>query len=53
MVCTLAMDAVASSCEACAGMLSTHARETERASWTRKEGINVKRADIRNVLKQR
>ena len=52
-VCILATDAVDSLCEVCGEMLCTRAREMEHASLTRKEEINVKLADIKNVLKQK
>ena len=53
MVFILVMVAVDSLCEVFAEMQCTLAKETGRASWTRNEGINVKLADTRNVLKQR
>lgn len=34
-------------------MLCTRAREMVRVSWTRKDEINAKLADTRNVLTQR
>lgn len=49
----LVMVVVVSLCEVFAEMRCTLAKGTGRVLWIKKEEINVKLADTRNVLKQR